>query len=119
MLEKKVVELADQLEAALKGVAPEAIEAAGRAIFIAGLMNLLATALVGIALLLLGRWLWRKAQSDDVYACDEVSWYLGAATALLGGAGTWLGGWLCVQNWLAVFDQKAWLALKLLDKLGG
>lgn len=116
MLEKKVVELADRLEAALKTAAPDVIESASRAIFAAGLSNLLVTSIIGIGLLLLGRWLLKQGDAADDY-CNAY-WYLCAIAALIAGVATWLGGWLTLSNWLAVFDQKSWLALKMIEKLG-
>jgi hypothetical protein len=117
MLEKKVVELADQLEAALKTAAPEVIESTSKALLAIGLVNLLATAAVGIGGVLLGRCLWKRAVDADYV--DSDMWYLGAGASYLIGVVTFIAGWTCVYNWLAVFNQKAWLALKLIDKVGG
>jgi hypothetical protein len=126
MLEKAAADALRQMMGMLEGfqkeaakIAPDAIEAVGRAIFWQNVIPLVGSMVVFVAL----AWFFKRSVRVAKAACWEygpegdgvcclIYW-----VALLASTIAVLTNWLDATRWMGVFDQKAYIAHLIMQKL--
>ena len=130
MLEKKASELIDQLTAGLGKYGPDAIAALSRAIRVEAIAAVVGSLLVLVAavwiMAAVRRWAWseeakyqeaKKADRFNAYMTDTSIQY-GLAIALVVVASiAFMIVWFDGSTWLALFDQRAYIAHEIMHKL--
>jgi hypothetical protein len=129
-LHKGVKDTIGELCKGAKVAAPEVVGAVARAIFWTNLVPLVASGLIffflaGFAMKAYKKmWVWYQAsESHNNYSYDPpvcptlcIVFY---SIGLLASTITWCCIWFDAMRWMGVFDQKAYLAQMILNKLSG
>jgi hypothetical protein len=121
VIEKQIVEMLKQAQDGATKHLPVAMDTLYQAIFYSCLFRLIVSFVILVAFALLVRWAypkWRNA-FEDCEDDDELVLGIGIVSCILLViiAGPCLIEILSASNWIGLFNQKAYIALEILEKI--
>jgi len=121
---KQVSVIISDLQNGLKSVAPDIVTATGRAIFWQNIVPLVTSLLVLIIALVLLKKYWKVLVKGLACAnsTEEAPWILGLGGIVIANivaVGAFMASWFNPMTWMGIFDQKAYIVAKIIERIGG